>query len=141
MHFATNMQTRSKSCRSGHRADNEGARPLVRNQAEVGKSATGTDFSQSLDSHQNQDQPNHELPRTTTQVTRKKITRTKWTREEYKKVYLHFTVHLTNHQAEMLLKQLLITGKHTLKIHKSILTAILHPNLFRLANVRRDILN
>ena len=80
------MQTRSKSCRICRRADNQGPRPSVWNQAEVEKSATGTDFSQSLDSHQNRDQPNPELPRTTTQVSRKNITRTKWTREEYKEV-------------------------------------------------------
>ena len=53
MHFATNMQTRSKLCRIGRRADNQGPRPLVRNEAEVEKSATGTDFSQPLDSQQN----------------------------------------------------------------------------------------
>jgi len=67
-----NMQTRLKSCRIGRRADNQGPRPLARNQAEVEKSATGTDSSQSLDSHQNWDQPNPELPRTTAQATKRK---------------------------------------------------------------------
>ena len=90
MHFARNMQTRSKSCRISRRADNEGPRPLVRNQAGVEKSATGTDFSQPLGSHQNRDQANPELPRTMTQVTRKKNTRTKWTNEEHKEVLFAF---------------------------------------------------
>ena len=84
------MQTRLKSCHIGHCADNQRPRPLARNQAEVEKFATVTDFSQSLDSHQNRDEPNPELPRTTTQVTKKKVTRKKWTREEYKEVLFAF---------------------------------------------------
>ena len=58
MRSIANMQTRLKSCRIGRRADSQGPRPLARNQAEVEKSAIGTDFSQSLDSHQNWYQPN-----------------------------------------------------------------------------------
>ena len=58
MRFIAEMQIRLKSCRIGRRADNQGPRPLAKNQAEVEKSASGTDFSQSLDSHQNWYQPN-----------------------------------------------------------------------------------
>ena len=124
MRSIAGMQSRLKSCRIGRRADNQGPRPLARNQAVVEKSATGTDFSQSLDSHQKRDQPNPELPRTTTQVTTKKMTRKKWPKEEYSAVYLYFAVNLINHQEEMLQKQLLISGKRIPNIREIILTVI-----------------
>ena len=134
MHFAINMQTRSKSCRIGRRADNQGPRPSVWNQAEVEKSATGTDFSQSLDSHQNRDQPNPELPRTTTQVSRKKITRTKWTREEYKEVLFAFYCALNEPSGRNITEATFNIWKRHSKNPREYL------DCNKLANVRRDIL-
>ena len=134
MHFAINMQTRSKSCRIGRHADNQGPRPSVCNQAEVEKSATGTDFSQSLDSHQNRDQPNPKLPRTTTQVSRKKITRTKWTREEYKEVLFAFYCALNEPSGRNITEATYNIWKRHSKNPREYL------DCNKLANVRRDIL-
>jgi len=134
MRSIANMQTRLKSCRIGRRADNQGPRPLARNQAEVEKSATGTDSSQSLDSHQNWDQPNPELPRTTAQATKKKVTRTKWTREEYKEVLFAFYCALNKPTGRNVTE----TTFNIWKTHSK------HPRDYldcnKLANVRRDIL-
>ena len=112
-------------CRIDRRADNIGPRPLVRNLAVAEKSFTGTDFSQPLDSHQNRDQPNPKLPRTTYQVTRKKITRTKWTREEYKEFSFAFNCAQRAFRKKYYRStHLLTSGKHILEINENILTAI-----------------
>ena len=134
MRYIASMQTGLKSCRIGRRVDNQGPRPLARNQAEVEKSATGTDFSQSLDSHQNRDEPNPELPRTKTQVTKKKMTRTKWTREAYKEVLFAFYCALDKPSGRNVTE----TTFNIWKTHSK------HPRDYldcnKLANVRRDIL-
>ena len=134
MRSIANMKTRLKSCRIGRSADNQGPRPLARNQAEVKKSATGTDFSQSLDSHQNWDQPNPDLPRTTANATKKEMTRIKWTREEYKEVLFAFYCAL-NKPSGRNVRETTFTNWKT---HSK------HPRDYldcnKLANVRKDIL-
>ena len=132
MRSIASMQTRLRSCRIGRREDNHGPRPLARNQAEVEKSTTGTDFSLSLESYQNRDEPNPELQRTTRQVTKKKMKRTKWTREEYKEVSFYCALNTPSGRN---------VTETTFSIWK---THSKHPRDYldcnKLANVRRDIL-
>ena len=76
------------SCRIARRADQQGARPSARNQAEVEKCATGTNspHPQAPEDNQNENSTQAGSLAADNMNYPKKQTRQKWTRDEYKQV-------------------------------------------------------
>ena len=69
--------------RIGRRAGKQGPRPSVGNQAEVEKSATGTDPSNQAHEDHNTEENTHRCPHDAISKIKQKATRTKWSKEEY----------------------------------------------------------
>ena len=124
-----------KSCRIARRADQQGARPLVRNQAKVEKCVTGTTLPQpqALQDNQNETSTqNGSVDADITQSSRKQ-TRQKWTRGEYKQV-------MTAYYQAVLEPSDQNNTKYTYQLWREMNTDV-RPNIDanKLANVRRDI--
>ena len=69
--------------RIGRRACKQGQRPSVGNQAEVEKSATGTDSSNQAHEGHNTEEYTHRCYHDAISKIKQKATRTKWSKEEY----------------------------------------------------------
>ena len=124
------------SCRIARRADQQGARPSARNQAEVEKCATGTNSShpQAPEDNQNENSTQAGSLAADSMNYPKKQTRQKWTRDEYKQV-------VTAYYQAILEPSEGNNTKHTYRIWREMNTNV-RPNIDanRLANVRGDIL-
>ena len=124
-----------KSCRIARRADQQGARPLVGNQAKVKKCVTGTTLPQpqALQDNQNETSTqNGSVDADITQSSRKQ-TRQKWTMGEYKQV-------MTAYYQAVLEPSDQNNTKYTYQLWREMNTDV-RPNIDanKLANVRRDI--
>ena len=81
-----NMSQNNNSYRIGRRAGQQGPRPSVRNQAEVEKSATGTNSPVHELEVIHAENVSHNGPHVSTSQNQSKSNRQKWSREEYKEV-------------------------------------------------------
>ena len=131
------MNTRNrKSCRIARRADEQGARPLARNQAEVEKCATGTTLPQPQAPEDNQNENSTQigsLEADDMNSTRKQ-TRQKWTRGEYKQVMTAYYQAVLEPSEEN-------NTKHVYQIWRGMNVDVRRNiDANKLANVRRDIL-
>ena len=124
------------SCRIARRADQQGARPSERNQAEVEKCATGTNspHPQAPEDNQNENSTQAGSLAADNMNYPKKQTRQKWTRDEYKQVMTAYYQAIVEPSEEN-------NTKHNYRIWREMNTNV-RPNIDanRLANVRRDIL-
>ena len=119
--------------RIGRRAGKQGPRPSVGNQAEVEKSATGTDSSNQAHEDHNTKENTHRCPHDAISKINQKATRTKWSKEEYTDVIeAHYRA---------LLNPKISTTIDTYNIWRE-KHPTLRPNMDanKLANTRRDII-
>ena len=81
------MEARNKvTYHIGRCMGKQGPRPSVGNQAEVEKSATGTDSSNQVHEDHHIEEYTHRGPHDATSEINQKVTRMKWSKEEYKDV-------------------------------------------------------
>ena len=117
----------------GRRAGKQGPRPSVGNQAEVEKSATGTDSSNQAHEVHNTEENTHRCPHDALSKIKQKATRMKWSKEEYTDVIeAHYRA---------LLNPKISTTIDTYNIWRE-KRPTLRPNIDanKLANTRRDII-
>ena len=115
------------SCRIGRRADKQGPRSPVGDQAGIEKYATGTNSTQNaLEDHHTEDIPHVAPPQNSTKASRQK-----WSREEYKEVMEAF------YTASLNPKISVIQGTYDIW-RASNPTNRMNLDANKLANVRRD---
>ena len=134
--FLMNNSNKSLSCRIARRADQQGARPPTRNQAGVEKSTTGTTSPNNYlagnltENFSQQGPPDAE----DTSRSNKKASRQQWTREEYIQVTTAF------HEAKLTPVEAQIQSRHINYGERNTRKADQRWMLYKLANVRRDII-
>ena len=128
------METQNKvTYRIGRRAGKQGPRPSVGNQAEVEKSATGTDSSNQAHEDHRTEEYTHRGPHVAISEVNQRSTRTKWSKEEYKDVIeAHYRALLNPKISATIDTYNIWREKHP----------TLRPNMDanKLANTRRDII-